>query len=54
MKKVIDYFTVYVTMENGDNWATRRHTRNGISEVIQSILKDDKVIRFEVEQKVAA
>ena len=54
MKKVIEYFIITTTMENGDKWETRRHTRDGLSAVIQSIWKDDKVASFSVVEKVAA
>jgi len=54
MKKVIEYFTITATMENGDKWETRRHTRDGLTAVINSIWKDDKVASFTVVEKVAA
>lgn len=54
MQKVIEYFTITATMENGDKWETRRHTRDGLSAVISSIWKDDKVVSFTVIEKVAA
>ena len=54
MKKVIEYFTITATMENGDKWETRRHTRDGLTAVINSIWKDDKVVSFTVVEKVAA
>jgi hypothetical protein len=54
MQKVIEYFIITATMENGDKWETRRHTRDGLSAVIQSIWKDDKVASFSVVEKVAA
>jgi len=53
-KSIIEYFTITATMENGDKWETRRHTREGLSAVIQSIWKDDKVASFTVVEKVAA
>lgn len=54
MKKVIEYFTITATMENGDKWETRRHTREGLTAVIDSIWKDDNVASFTVVEKVAA
>lgn len=54
MKKVIDYFIITTTMENGDKWETIRHTREGLSVVIQSIWKDDEVASFTVVEKLAA
>ena len=54
MKKVIEYFTITATMENGDKWETRRHTREGLTAVIKSIWKDKEVASFTVEEKVAA
>jgi len=57
MKKTlrnIDYFIITTTMENGDKWETIRHTREGLTAVIDSIWKDDKVASFSVVEKVAA
>jgi hypothetical protein len=54
MKKVIEYFTITTTMKNGDKWETRRHTLDGVTAVIDCIWKDDKVVSFTVEEKVAA
>ena len=54
MKNVIEYFTITATMENGDKWETRRHTRDGLTDVIDSIWKDKKVVSFSVVEKVAA
>lgn len=54
MKKVIDYFIITATMSNGDKWETIRHTREGLSAVIKSIWKDEEVVSFTVEEKVAA
>ena len=50
----IEYFTITATMENGDKWETRRHTREGLTAVIDSIWKDDKGASFTVVEKVAA
>lgn len=57
MKKTlrnIDYFIITTTMENGDKWETIRHTREGLTAVIDSVLKDKEVASFIVEEKVAA
>ena len=54
MKKVIDYFIITATMENGDKWETIRHTREGLTSVIDSIWKDKEVVSFSVVEKVAA
>jgi len=57
MKKTlrnIDYFIITATMENGDKWETIRHTRDGLSAVIDSIWKDEEVASFTVVEKVAA
>lgn len=57
MKKTlrnIDYFIITTTMENGDKWETIRHTREGLTAVIDSIWKDDKVASFTVVEKLAA
>lgn len=51
MKNLIDYFIITATMENGDKWETRRHTRDGLTAVMDSIWKDDKVVSFCVEEK---
>ena len=50
-KKKIDYFKITTYLENGDVWETIRHTREGLSAVIQSIWQTDDVIRFTVEEK---
>jgi len=57
MKKTlrnIDYFIITTTMENGDKWETIRHTREGLTAVIDSIWKDKEVASFTVEEKVVA
>ena len=54
MKRVIDHFVITTYLENGDVWETIRHTREGLSKVIESIWKDDDVIRFCVEEKYSA
>ena len=57
MKKTlrnIDYFIITATMENGDKWETIRHTREGLTAVIDSIWKDEEVVSFTVEEKVVA
>jgi len=57
MKKTlrnIDYFIITTTMENGDKWETIRHTREGLTAVINSIWKDKEVVSFTVEEKVVA
>jgi len=57
MKKTlrnIDYFIITTTMENGDKWETIRHTREGLTAVINSIWKDKEVASFTVEEKVVA
>ena len=54
MKKVIDYFIITATMENGDKWETIRHTREGLTAVMKSIWKDEEVVSFTVEEKVVA
>ena len=54
MKKTlrnVDYFIITTYLENGDVWETIRHTREGLSAVMQSIWKTDDVIRFSVEEK---
>ena len=43
MKKTlrnIDYFIITTYLENGDVWETIRHTREGLSAVIQIYLAD--------------
>ena len=54
MKKVIDYFVITVTMECGEVWETIRHTREGLTACIESIWKTEGVVKFTVEEKVAA
>ena len=48
--KMIKYFKITTYLENGDVWETIRHTREGLSAVIQSIWQTDDVIRFTVEE----
>ena len=48
----IKCFVIRVTMNNGDIWETRRHTKDGMSEVIQSVLADTEVKGFSVEEQV--
>ena len=43
-------FVVTAKMENGDAWETVRHTKAGLSNVIQTILKDNSVVSFNVEE----
>lgn len=43
-------FVITAHMNNGDAWETTRHTKNGMEIVIQSILKDNDVVRFTVEE----
>ena len=44
-------FVITAIMENGDAWQTIRHTKQGLDNVIQEILKDDAVVTFDVEEK---
>ena len=48
----IKYFTIIATMKNGDKWETRRHTREGLDALTSSILKDEEVVRFTVEETI--
>jgi hypothetical protein len=43
-------FVVTAKMENGDAWETVRHTKAGLDSVIQTILKDNSVVSFNVEE----
>jgi len=57
MKKTlrnIDYFIITTTMSNGDKWETIRHTREGLTAVIDGIWKDEEVVSFTVVEKLAA
>ena len=45
-------FVITAYMENGDAWETTRHTFEGMSEVCKSILKDEKVVRYTVDEKI--
>jgi hypothetical protein len=53
-KKIIDHFVITTYLQNGDVWETIRHTREGLSAVIQSIWQTDDVVRFCVEEKYSA
>ena len=44
-------FVITAKMQNGDAWETTRHTKPGMEDVIQNILKDDSVVSFTVEEK---
>jgi hypothetical protein len=44
-------FVITAKMQNGDAWETTRHTKAGMEDVIQNILKDDAVVSFSVEEK---
>ena len=53
MKKVIDYFIITATMKNGDKWETIRHTRDGLTAVINQIWADEENYEsFSVEEKL--
>jgi hypothetical protein len=41
-------FVITAKLQNGDAWETTRHTKAGMEEVIQDILKDDAVDSFTV------
>jgi len=41
-------FVITAKLQNGDAWETTRHTKAGMEEVIQDILKDDDVDSFTV------
>lgn len=43
-------FVITAKMQNGDAWETTRHTKEGLDNVIQTILKDDAVVSFSVEE----
>lgn len=43
-------FVITAKMQNGDAWETTRHTKEGLDDVIQTILKDDAVVSFSVEE----
>lgn len=43
-------FVITAKMQNGDAWETTRHTKAGMEDVIQNILKDDSVVSFSVEE----
>jgi hypothetical protein len=54
MKKTIDHFVIRTYLKNGDVWETIRHTREGMNNVIKGLFDDEEVVRFSVEEKVAA
>ena len=43
-------FVVTAKMKNGNAWETVRHTKAGLDNVIQTILKDNSVVSFNVEE----
>ena len=43
-------FVITAKLQNGDAWETTRHTKAGMEDVIQNILKDDSVVSFTVEE----
>jgi allantoicase len=45
-------FIITATMKNGDKWETTRHTKDGLDNVIKTILADNSVERFSVEERV--
>ncbi len=54
IKKTIDYFKITTYYSDGVVAETIRHTREGLSACLQSIWKEEDVVRFTVEEKVAA
>lgn len=52
MKKVIDYFIITGTMSNGDKFETIRHTVGGLTAVLESLSKDEDVVKYSVEEKM--
>ena len=52
MKKVIDYFIITGTMANGEKFETIRHTVGGLTAVLESLLKDEDVVKYSVEEKM--
>ena len=53
MKK-IDHFVIRTYLEDGEIWETIRHTREGLTACIESICQTEGVVKFTVEEKVAA
>lgn len=45
-------FVITATMKNGDKWETTRHTKDGLTAVIETILADGGVEKFSVEERV--
>jgi hypothetical protein len=45
-------FIITATMKNGDKWETTRHTKDGLTTVIETILADGGVEKFSVEERV--
>ena len=45
-------FIITATMKNGDKWETTRHTKNGLDDLIQTIVADSNVEKFSVEERV--
>ena len=54
MNKAIDHFVIRTYLKNGDVWETIRHTREGMNLAIKGLFNDEEVVRFSVEEKVAA
>lgn len=52
MKKVIDYFIITGTMSNGEKFETIRHTVGGLTAALESLLKDEDVVKYSVEEKM--
>ena len=48
----IQKFIITATMKNGDKWETTRHTKDGLDTVIETILADNSVEKFSVEERV--
>jgi hypothetical protein len=45
-------FVITATMKNCDKWETTRHTKDGLTTVIETILADAGVEKFSVEERV--
>ena len=45
---MIKHFVITAHMKNGDAWETKRHTKEGLDNVIADILKDEQVEKFTV------
>lgn len=45
-------FIITATMKNGDKWETTRHTKDGLTTVVETILADSAVEKFSVEECV--